>query len=165
MSLRTLVTRLHSLKTSYRRFSLIPLSNPKTLVKNSNSLLSFHHRGALHPSRAFAAMAGAADDFIKGTVFPNGVAVITLDRPKALNAMNLGLLSRSFSFIVIMFSHLFFVSFREFFSNLGFLVPRFHSLFIARVHGFLFHCDGNRSRSNEPVDSLYLQESNFLPRQ
>ncbi|KAI3883958.1 hypothetical protein MKX03_028594 [Papaver bracteatum] len=51
----------------------------------------FHHQKPFKsflnsPPRTFATM---GEDLVKGSVFPNGLAVITLDRPKALNAMNL----------------------------------------------------------------------------
>ncbi|KAJ9688502.1 hypothetical protein PVL29_014256 [Vitis rotundifolia] len=69
------------------------------LLNRSSTLFLFRgpksHSQYLHFSktssslRGLATMAAAAEEFVKGSVHPNGVAVITLDRPKALNAMNL----------------------------------------------------------------------------
>ncbi|KAG8471803.1 hypothetical protein CXB51_036858 [Gossypium anomalum] len=64
-----------------RRLSPPLLVPPVLCLRGSLSLLVIEFRN-------FFTMAGA-EDFVKGNVYPNGVAIITLDRPKALNAMNL----------------------------------------------------------------------------
>ncbi|PKU73471.1 3-hydroxyisobutyryl-CoA hydrolase-like protein 4, mitochondrial [Dendrobium catenatum] len=93
--MRRLVFGLQRLKPCALLVSL-SCCKPNTSVSAQSN---YSHSSA----RLFATMSGSADEFVRGSIFSNGLAVITLDRPKALNAMNLGL----FPFQHFMFVYLF----------------------------------------------------------
>ncbi|XP_010915031.2 3-hydroxyisobutyryl-CoA hydrolase-like protein 3, mitochondrial isoform X3 [Elaeis guineensis] len=88
-TMRAFFSRFAIPKPFHSPFFAILRSKSKCFSRNPNFVPIDTGRTFGYP-RAFAAMPGSAEDFVKGRVFPNGVAVITLDRPKALNSMNLG---------------------------------------------------------------------------
>ncbi|XP_073110998.1 3-hydroxyisobutyryl-CoA hydrolase-like protein 3, mitochondrial isoform X4 [Elaeis guineensis] len=87
-TMRAFFSRFAIPKPFHSPFFAILRSKSKCFSRNPNFVPIDTGRTFGYP-RAFAAMPGSAEDFVKGRVFPNGVAVITLDRPKALNSMNL----------------------------------------------------------------------------
>ncbi|KAL8129621.1 hypothetical protein V2J09_018776 [Rumex salicifolius] len=86
---------LHSsLSLKHSSPSLLFTPTVKYFLSGSDILSAARRRRS-----SVVAMSSTADDFVKAKVHANGVAVITLDRPKALNAMNLDMIITYKSFL------------------------------------------------------------------